>query len=44
MEALQNKIDEAHETIQLKRKEAKANAERHAKAEWAIILCNTRVF
>ncbi|XVF15302.1 hypothetical protein REPUB_Repub09cG0139400 [Reevesia pubescens] len=42
MEALQSKIDEAHETIQLKRKEAKANAERHAKAEWAIILCNTK--
>ncbi|EOX91927.1 U-box domain-containing protein kinase family protein, putative [Theobroma cacao] len=42
METLQSKIDEAHETIQLKRKEAKANAERHAKAEWAIILCNTR--
>ncbi|XWS41659.1 hypothetical protein CRYUN_Cryun17cG0101300 [Craigia yunnanensis] len=42
MEALHSKIDEAHETIQLKRKEAKANADRHAKAEWAIILCNTR--
>ncbi|XP_022740241.1 putative U-box domain-containing protein 50 isoform X2 [Durio zibethinus] len=42
MEALQNKIDEAYATIQLKRKEAKVNAERHEKAEWAIILCNTR--
>lgn len=43
MEALHSKIDEAYETIQLKKKEAKANAERQAKAEWAIILSNTRV-
>ncbi|OMO72959.1 putative ATP binding protein [Corchorus olitorius] len=42
MEALNSKIDEAYKTIHLKRKEAKDNAERHAKAEWAIILCNTR--
>ncbi|KAK8485708.1 hypothetical protein V6N13_089144 [Hibiscus sabdariffa] len=42
MEAVQCKIDEAHETIHLKRKEAIVDAERQAKAEWAIILCNTR--
>ncbi|XVF61504.1 hypothetical protein PTKIN_Ptkin08bG0135200 [Pterospermum kingtungense] len=42
MEALKSKINEAYETIQLKRKEAMANAERQAKAEWAITLSNTR--
>ncbi|KAK7307266.1 hypothetical protein VNO77_40172 [Canavalia gladiata] len=39
---LQNKLNEAHRTIQLKRKEAKDSIERHAKAEWAICLCNNR--
>ncbi|KAK8652852.1 hypothetical protein V6N13_126875 [Hibiscus sabdariffa] len=42
MEAVQCKIDEAQETIHLKRKEAIVDAERQAKAEWAIILCNSR--
>ncbi|XVE86871.1 hypothetical protein DITRI_Ditri18aG0070100 [Diplodiscus trichospermus] len=41
-EALQSKMDEAHETIQMKKKEVKANVERQAKAKWAITLCNTR--
>ncbi|KAK8673004.1 hypothetical protein V6N13_111360 [Hibiscus sabdariffa] len=42
MEAVECKIDEARESIHLKKKEAKADAERRAKAKWAIILCNTR--
>ncbi|GMI67967.1 hypothetical protein like AT5G65500 [Hibiscus trionum] len=42
MEAVQCKIDEAHESIDLKKKDAKADAERQDKAKWAIILCNTR--
>ncbi|KAL4367087.1 hypothetical protein GQ457_05G014320 [Hibiscus cannabinus] len=41
-EAGQCKIDEAQETIHLKRKEAIVDAKRQAKAEWAIILCNSR--
>ncbi|KAF7829278.1 putative U-box domain-containing protein 50 [Senna tora] len=43
IQILKTKLNEAHKTIQLKRKEAKDNLERHAKAEWAICLCNTRV-
>lgn len=43
IEALKRKIEEAHQTIQLKRKESKENIERHSKAEWAISLCNKRV-
>ncbi|XP_027360013.1 putative U-box domain-containing protein 50 [Abrus precatorius] len=42
IEILKNKLNEAHKTTQLKRKEAKDNIERHAKAEWAICLCNSR--
>ncbi|XP_057961875.1 putative U-box domain-containing protein 50 [Malania oleifera] len=40
IEGLRIKISKAYETIQLNRKEAKDNAERRAKAEWAISLCN----
>ncbi|TKY69960.1 putative U-box domain-containing protein 50 [Spatholobus suberectus] len=42
IEILKNKLNEAQKTIQLKRKEAKDNIERHAKADWAICLCNSR--
>ncbi|MBA0787462.1 hypothetical protein Gotri_026185 [Gossypium trilobum] len=42
MEAVQCKIDEAHEAILLKKKEAKADVERHAKAKSAIDLCNAK--
>lgn len=42
IEFLKNKLNEAQNTIQLKRKEAKDNRDRHAKAEWAICLCNSR--
>lgn len=44
MEAVQCKIDEAHEAILLKKKEAKADVGRHAKAKSAIDLCNAKVF
>uniref|UniRef100_A0A5B7C0T3 RING-type E3 ubiquitin transferase n=1 Tax=Davidia involucrata TaxID=16924 RepID=A0A5B7C0T3_DAVIN len=40
--ALNNKICKVHEVIHLKRKEAMANVERHARAEWAICLCTRR--
>ncbi|KAJ7943737.1 Kinase family protein [Quillaja saponaria] len=43
IEILKGKLNEARKTIQLKRKEAKANLERHAKAEWVVCLCNRRV-
>ena len=43
IEILKNKLNEGQKTIQLKRKEAKDNIERHTKAEWAICLCNSRV-
>lgn len=43
IEALKRKIEEAHQTIQLKKKESKENMERHSKAEWAITLCNERL-
>ncbi|XP_061349980.1 putative U-box domain-containing protein 50 isoform X2 [Gastrolobium bilobum] len=43
IEDLKTRLNEAHETIQLKRKEAKDSMERHTKAEWAICLCNSRV-
>ncbi|XP_030455872.1 putative U-box domain-containing protein 50 isoform X1 [Syzygium oleosum] len=43
VEALKRKIEEAHQTIQLKRKESQENIERHSKAEWAISLCNERI-
>lgn len=42
IEILKNKLREARKTIQLKRKEARHNLERHTKAEWAICLCNSR--
>ncbi|KAL2349012.1 hypothetical protein Fmac_003012 [Flemingia macrophylla] len=42
IEILKNKVNESHETIQSKRKEAKENIERQTKAEWAICLCNSR--
>lgn len=42
IEALKLKIRRAEDAIQLNRKEANLNKERHAKAEWAISLCNTR--
>ncbi|XP_012081674.1 putative U-box domain-containing protein 50 [Jatropha curcas] len=40
---MRSKINEAKKIIRLKKEEAKANAERSAKAEWAISLCNSRV-
>ncbi|KAI3442321.1 uncharacterized protein J3R85_001252 [Psidium guajava] len=43
IEALKRKIEEAHQTIQLKRKESKENIERQSKAKWAISLCNLRI-
>ncbi|KAF8012220.1 hypothetical protein BT93_I0373 [Corymbia citriodora subsp. variegata] len=43
IEALKRKIEEAHQTIQLMRKESKENIERHSKAEWAIALCNQQI-
>ncbi|KAF8404715.1 hypothetical protein HHK36_009603 [Tetracentron sinense] len=42
MEAMRVKIEEAQKMIGERRKEAKANVERHTKAEWAILLCNRR--
>lgn len=42
IESLRRKINEAQQTVQLKRKEAKDNVERHAKAEWFISLCSHR--
>eukprot|EP00257_Ricinus_communis_P023674 XP_015583724.1 putative U-box domain-containing protein 50 isoform X1 [Ricinus communis] len=41
-EYMRSKIDDAQKIIRLKKEEAKANAERSAKAEWAVCLCNTR--
>ena len=43
IESLRKKISETHERIRLKKKETKANVERHAKAERAICLCERRV-
>lgn len=43
IDSLKRKLKEAQKTIQSKRIEAKANAERQAKAERAILLCNHRV-
>ncbi|KAL3527552.1 hypothetical protein ACH5RR_012208 [Cinchona calisaya] len=42
LEILKIKIKETQETIQSNRKETKANAERYAKAKWAIGLCSSR--
>ncbi|XP_058774344.1 putative U-box domain-containing protein 50 [Vicia villosa] len=39
---LTDKLNEAYNTIQMKRKEEKENLERHAKAEWAIYISNLR--
>ena len=43
LEIVIDKLNEAYNTIQMKRKEEKDNLERHAKAEWAIYICNRRV-
>jgi glutamine synthetase len=43
IESLRSKISEAQQEIQLKRKEAKENIERHAKAKWVISLSIHRV-
>lgn len=42
-EFMKSKINEAREMIRLKKKETKDDAERCAKAKWAICLCNSRV-
>ncbi|XP_042990038.1 putative U-box domain-containing protein 50 [Carya illinoinensis] len=42
IESLRSKINEAQQEIELKRKEAKENVERHAKAGWVISLCTQR--
>ncbi|KAB1201904.1 putative U-box domain-containing protein 50 [Morella rubra] len=42
IESLRSKIHEAQQAFQLRRKETKDNAEKHAKAEWAISLCVNR--
>ncbi|XP_021799900.1 putative U-box domain-containing protein 50 isoform X2 [Prunus avium] len=42
IESLRKKISETHERIRLKKKETKANVERHANAERAICLCERR--
>ncbi|KAF5454398.1 hypothetical protein F2P56_024067 [Juglans regia] len=42
IESLRSKINEAQQEIELKRKEAKENVERHAKAGWVISLCIQR--
>ncbi|KAH0996046.1 hypothetical protein GBA52_019910 [Prunus armeniaca] len=42
IESLRKKISETHERIRLKKKETKANVERHAKAERVICLCERR--
>ncbi|XP_052191459.1 putative U-box domain-containing protein 50 [Diospyros lotus] len=41
-EMLKVKLKKAHDMIQLKRKETKADTEKYAKAEWAICLCTRR--
>jgi hypothetical protein len=43
LEILTYKLNEAYNTIQMKRKEEKDNLDRHAKAEWAIYICNRQV-
>ncbi|KAJ9177502.1 hypothetical protein P3X46_012718 [Hevea brasiliensis] len=43
MEVMRSKIDDAQKIIQLKKEEAKLNAERSAKAEWVLSVCNSRV-
>ncbi|KAK3007819.1 hypothetical protein RJ639_014876, partial [Escallonia herrerae] len=40
--ALKIKLGKTREAIQMKRKEAKENVEKHTKAEWAIFLCTSR--
>lgn len=42
-EILNDKLNEAYKTIQMKRKEENDNLESHAKAEWATYICNLRV-
>ncbi|GKV45088.1 hypothetical protein SLEP1_g52211 [Rubroshorea leprosula] len=41
-EYLRSRINEAEEMIQMKKKEAKENADRRSKAEWAASLCTNR--
>lgn len=42
IEYLKSKINEVHQEIQLKRREAKENVEKHAKAKWVLSLCIDR--
>ncbi|WCJ31998.1 U-box domain-containing protein kinase family protein [Euphorbia peplus] len=42
MENMRSRIDDAQKIIRTNNEEAKINAERSAKAEWAINLCNAR--
>ncbi|KAL5063342.1 hypothetical protein RYX36_025079, partial [Vicia faba] len=42
LKILIDKLNEAYDTIQMKRKEEKENLERHAKAEWAFYISNLR--
>ncbi|KAA8530751.1 hypothetical protein F0562_005481 [Nyssa sinensis] len=42
IKVLRSKICKARKVIQLKRREAKANVERQARAQWAICLCTCR--
>ncbi|XP_050381498.1 putative U-box domain-containing protein 50 isoform X2 [Argentina anserina] len=41
-EEMKTKLKKARDTIEVKRKEAKANVQRQIKAQWAISLCNFR--
>lgn len=43
VEMLRIKIGRARDVTESKKKEAKANVERNARAEWAICLCTRRV-
>lgn len=43
IESLRRKISEAQQTVQMKRKEAKENVEKHSKAQWILSLCSQRV-
>lgn len=43
IELLKTRISKAQAAIQLNRRDAKANIERQAKAEWAISLCACQV-
>ena len=43
IESLRRKISEAQQKVQMKRKEAKENVEKHSKAQWILSLCSQRV-